>query len=83
MLYYFLEISKNIDPFVTRNFQKPNMKVFVEREAQINPGCSSKDPSTSQCNHLARILRCASCENVTKDLALSFWYAYSEILIGE
>ena len=35
--------------FATRNFQKSSGKCFVEWEAQINPGCSSKDLLTSQC----------------------------------
>ena len=48
-LSFFPDISENINQFATRNFQKSSVKCFVEWEAQINPGCSSKDHLTSQC----------------------------------
>ena len=35
-LSYFPDIFENVDPFVTRISQNPNMKFLVEREAYIN-----------------------------------------------
>ena len=37
-LSYFPEISENVDPFVTRISQNPDMKFLVECKGQINSG---------------------------------------------